>query len=468
MPARPRPAAGGRPPTGQRLPPALVVGSGGREHALAWALERSGRFSRVWVAPGNGGTPHNVPVELADPGAVDSLIAFAREQDVGLVVIGPEAPLAAGMADRLREAGLFVVGPSRAAARIESSKAFAKVLMDRAGVPTAPFRIFSEPERALAYVRKADRPLVVKADGLAAGKGALVCDTARQAAEAVESLMVRRSLGDAGRTVVIEERLQGSELSIMVITDGERAVALPPARDYKRLLDGDAGPNTGGMGAVAPVRLAGARANAGGGAAEDPEAHVSLEDVLSRIVYPTLQALAAAGSRFTGILYAGLMLTPQGPFVLEFNCRAGDPETQAQVPLVDPESLAEALMAAAGVPGFRLPDGPHALWPRAGESEAEVRHAVCVVLACAGYPAKSRTGDVIERMPPEDSGEQPRSLVFHAGSRARPDGWIETAGGRVLNVVGLGASRAEARRRAYETAARVHFAGMQYRTDIGK
>lgn len=431
----------------------LVVGSGGREHALAWALERSGYFRCVYTAPGNAGTPNPVSVRLGEPGAADAVIGFARERGVGLVVIGPEAPLAAGMADRLREAGLFVAGPSRAAARIEASKAFAKRLMQRAGVPTAPFRIFTDPDRALEYVRKADRPLVVKADGLAGGKGAIVCDTAQEAAEAIDALMVRRTLGDAGRIVVMEERLRGRELSVMVVTDGERVVALPPARDYKRLLDGDRGPNTGGMGSVAPVDV-------------EAETSFSSRDILERIIYPTLRALAASGSQFRGILYAGLMLTEQGPMVLEFNCRPGDPETQAQVPLVDPQRLAEALMAAAGVPGHRLPDEPDWLGAPSRTPGDERQHSACVVLASAGYPGDPRTGDAIEGLPqPEEAW--PQALVFHAATRRRADGRIETAGGRVLDVVGLGRTRDEARRRAYEMVARIRFDGMQYRTDIG-
>ncbi|HEY8424445.1 MAG TPA: phosphoribosylamine--glycine ligase [Limnochordales bacterium] len=430
---------------------AVVVGSGGREHALAWALERSGHFERVYVAPGNAGTPNRVPVAAVGPQAADALIDFARERGVGLVVIGPEAPLAAGLADRLREAGIYVAGPSRAAARIESSKAFAKRLMEQAGVPTAPFRIFVEPERALEYVRRLDEPVVVKADGLAGGKGVVVCDSPQQAVEAVEALMVRRVLGDAGRMVVVERRLRGRELSVMVVTDGERLVVLPPARDYKRLLDGDKGPNTGGMGSVAPIDV-------------EAEASLPLDAILDRVIRPTLSALTAEGTPFRGILYAGLMLTDDGPAVLEFNCRPGDPETQAQLPLVDPARLAEALMAAAGVPGYRLPDRPRWLWHEAGEAAEGARHAVCVVVASAGYPERPRTGDVIEQHLEGDEAV----LVFHAATRLGPDGRLETAGGRVLDVVGVGSTREEARRRAYDAVAAIRFEGMQYRTDIGR
>ena len=429
---------------------ALVVGGGGREHALAWALEQSGRFHQVYVAPGNAGTPRRVPIDPGRPDAARALAAFAREHGVALVVIGPEAPLAAGLADRLREAGLYVAGPSRQAARIEASKAFAKQLMERAGVPTADFRIFADPDRALAYVRQADGPLVVKADGLAGGKGVIVCDSPEQAAQAVEALMVRRVLGDAGRMVVVERRLQGRELSVMVVTDGQRALALPPARDYKRLLDGDGGPNTGGMGSVAPIDV-------------QAEAGVELEAILERIVHPTLQALAAGGAPFRGVLYAGLMLTEQGPAVLEFNCRPGDPETQAQLPLVDPARLADALMAAAGVPGFRLPDDPRWLWPGDG-GRAAPGHAVCVVVASAGYPGSPRAGDPIAALPAADEGV----LLFHGATRLGPDGRLESAGGRVLSVVGLGDTREQARRRAYEAVAAVRFEGMQYRTDVGR
>ncbi|WP_324716117.1 phosphoribosylamine--glycine ligase [Carboxydochorda subterranea] len=431
---------------------AVVVGGGGREHALAWALERSGQFARVYAAPGNAGTPHPVPLPAGAAEAAEALVTFAREHDTRLVVVGPEAPLAAGLADRLREAGVPVVGPSRSAARIESSKAFAKTVMARAGVPTAPFRIFFDPERALAYVRKAGRPLVVKADGLAAGKGAIVCDTPREAEQAVQSLMVQRTLGDAGGVVIVEERLEGRELSVMILTDGERALLLPPARDHKRLLDGDRGPNTGGMGAVAPV-----------------EGETGLQDVLQRIFYPVLRELAAAGSPFRGVLYAGLMLTPEGPQVLEFNCRAGDPETQAQLPLLDARRFTEALLAVAGVPGATLPDDPGWLWP-GPLAGLEGRHAVCVVAASAGYPERPRTGDLVEGLE-EAAGAleaaDDGTLVFHAATRRRAGGRVETAGGRILNVVGLGATWDEARRRAYDRLSRISFDGMQYRSDIG-
>ena len=458
---------------------ALVVGSGGREHALAWALEQSGRFGSVFCAPGNGGTPNPLPVEPADAAG---LVQACRERDVGLVVVGPEAPLAAGLADRLREAGLAVVGPSRAAARIEASKAFAKALMERAGVPTAPFRVFYEPERAEAFVRQAGRPLVVKADGLAAGKGVRVCETADEALAAVRELMVERRLGDAGRVVVIEERLSGEERSLMAITDGDRAVLLPPARDYKRLRDGDQGPNTGGMGSVAPVPLPGGW---------------EAERLLDLVVRPVLRELAAAGTPFRGVLYAGLMMTAEGPRVLEFNCRPGDPETQVQVAVVDPGRLADLLLAAAGVPGYALPDDPLALWrpaifgarpaeasasaagaaasaawpaasavgPAAPASLAPAAAACCVVLASEGYPERPRTGDVIEGL--HEAASVSGVRVFHAGTRRAPDGRLLTAGGRVLNVVGSGDSPAEARRRAYEAAARVRFTGMQYRRDVG-
>ena len=431
---------------------ALVVGSGGREHALAWALQRSGLFGRVFCAPGNAGTPNPLPVAATDAAG---LVEACRAHGVQFVVVGPEAPLAGGLADRLREAGLAVAGPSAKAARIEASKSFAKVLMERAGVPTAPFRIFYDPDRAEAFVRQAGRPLVVKADGLAAGKGVRVCDTPEQAVAAVRELMVERRLGDAGRMVVIEERLQGEERSLMVVTDGERACLLPLARDYKRLKDGNAGPNTGGMGSVAPVPLQGL-----------PE-EWDVERLLAQVVHPVLGALAAEGAPFRGVLYAGLMLTAEGPRVLEFNCRPGDPETQAQVLVSDPRALAQALLAAAGVQGFRLPDDPMALVraQRASHGGSEGSHACCVVLASHGYPEQPRTGDVIEGL--EEAGGLEGVVVFHAGTRRDEAGRVVTAGGRVLNVVGIGDSLQEARRRAYEAVQAIRFAGMQFRSDIG-
>lgn len=447
---------------------ALVVGGGGREHALAWALARSGRFGQVFCAPGNAGTPHPVAISPMDARA---LANFALEHGVGLVVVGPEQPLAAGLAESLRERGLAVVGPSRAAARIEASKAFAKALMERAGIPTAPFRVFTDPDRAEAYVRRADRPLVVKADGLAGGKGVRVCDTAEQAVQAVRSLMVRRSLGDAGRIVVVEERLQGTELSVMVVTDGQELAVLPPARDHKRLLDHDRGPNTGGMGAVAPVCL--------------PDGRRGVQALLDATIRPALHEMAEQGCPYRGVLYAGLMLTPQGPRVLEFNCRPGDPETQAQVAVVDPGRLADCLLAAGGAgpwpsgdPTFFLyqpadqPDaaegpaqaaGAEADGLRAGSQEG-ARFACCVVLATAGYPEHPRTGQVIDGLARAEA--QPGVVVFHAATRRRPDGAVETAGGRVLNVVGTGRTSLRARANAYRGVSAIAFEGMHFRTDI--
>ncbi|CAA9535723.1 MAG: Phosphoribosylamine--glycine ligase [uncultured Thermomicrobiales bacterium] len=416
----------------------LVVGGGGREHALLWKLAQSSRVGALLCAPGNPGTAElaeTVPVPGSD---LDGIAGAALERNADLVVIGPEAPLIAGLADRLAAAGVAVCGPTAAAARIEGSKAWAKEIMAEAGVPTARAVVVRDLVAGLTALGGFDPPVVVKADGLAAGKGVVVAATRVEAAMALTALLEDDALGPAGRTVVLEEFLEGREVSVLALTDGETIVPLPPARDHKRVFDRDRGPNTGGMGAFAPPP-------------DLPEGF--LATVHDTILAPTVRALAARGTPFRGVLYAGLMLTADGPVCLEFNARFGDPETQVILPLLDAGTdLAELLAAvAAGT----LRDAP--VPPPARET------SVGVVLAAGGYPGPYRTGLPIaglERVP-EDI------LVFHAGTRRDPDGGVVTTGGRVLTVVGRGPDLAAARERAYAGADAIGFEGKHLRRDIG-
>jgi phosphoribosylamine---glycine ligase len=394
----------------------LVVGSGGREHALAWKLSQSSRLTELHAAPGNPGIAalgmcH--PVRPEDP---EGLLGLARQLDIDLVVIGPEAPLVAGVADALRKGGLAVFGPSRAAAEIEGSKRFAKQVLQAAGVATA------EP---LAVARP---PCVVKADGLAAGKGVFVCRTQGELDEALRAVL------SLGGDFVVEELLEGEEVSLFALCDGSRALPLAPAQDFKRAYDGDEGPNTGGMGAYSPVGQVGS---------EDAA------ELAASIHEPVLAELARRDAPFVGLLYAGLMLTPQGPRVLEFNCRFGDPETQAILPTLVDDLIPLLSAAAQG----RLDSAPPPDWEGA---------AVAVVVASEGYPDGPRTGDGIGGL---EEAEGAGALVFQAGTALR-DGRLISAGGRVLNVVGTGASLFEAREHAYEAAARIELRGAQFRTDI--
>lgn len=413
----------------------LVVGSGGREHALAWRLAQDPEVGRVWVAPGNAGIPRadRVPIAVTD---IEGLLAWARRERPDLTVVGPEAPLAAGLADRFREAGLLVFGPTRAAARLEASKAFAKALMREAGVPTASFRSFDDPDAALRYLAGHPLPVVVKASGLAAGKGVLVTGDRAEAEAFVRALFSGR-FGEAGRTVLIEAFLEGPELSVLAVTDGERVRLLPPARDYKRALDGGRGPNTGGMGACSPPSDAGEEL---------------LERVEATILHPVLRAMRARGTPFTGVLYAGLKLTPEGPKVLEFNVRFGDPEAQVVLPRLS-GSLYRLLASAA-----RGALEPAAVWVRPGA-------ALTVVLASGGYPGRYPTGLPIEGIAEAEALEG--VWVFHAGTEEE-DGRVVTAGGRVLAVTGLGATLEEARARAYAAVRRIRFRGVHHRRDIGE
>jgi phosphoribosylamine--glycine ligase len=416
----------------------LLVGGGGREHALAWKIRQSPLVEALFAAPGNAGIAADaecVSLDINDPRAV---AAWSEERGIGLVVVGPEAPLVAGLADELARRSIATFGPSAAAAEIEGSKVFAKEFMARHDIPTARFRVFSAAEEAKGFLRSecADVRIVVKADGLAAGKGLFVCEDRQQAFEAVDRTMVRREFGAAGDRVVIEERLEGREASFFALTDGRRALPLDTCQDYKRVGDGDTGPNTGGMGGFSPSPFLDAATRDG---------------VMKRIVLPTLAGLAADGRPFRGVLYVGLMLTEQGPRVLEYNARFGDPETQALMPRLASDLVPVLLASARG---------------DLGEVSLEWRHepSVCVVLASEGYPGRPRTGCPIEGLDRLDRREG--ISVFHAGTSRDPNGRIVTAGGRVLAVVATGAGLPSARERCYEAAAEIRFAGAHHRTDI--
>ena len=419
----------------------LLIGGGGREHALARALCRSPRVARVHVAPGNGGTDgdldgriHNVPLPADD---LDGLLAFARTRGIGLTVVGPEAPLVAGIVDRWAAAGLRCFGPSRAAAQLEGSKAFAKAFMQRHGIPTARSGTFTTVEPALAWIDAASFPVVVKASGLAAGKGVILPETRDEAGAAVRAMIDGGAFGGAGAEVVVEERLVGEEVSLMALCDGTTAVSLPPARDHKRALDGDLGLNTGGMGAFAPTpALTGA----------------ALEAVERDVMQKTVDGMAAEGVPYRGVLYAGLMLTVDGPRVLEFNCRFGDPETQVVLPLLDADLL-DAFDACI--------DGTLIDTRLTVSKDA----AATVVLASGGYPREYVKGLTIDGIPAADALEG--ATVYHAGTRRVAEGW-QTSGGRVLAVTGRGADLKDALRRAYAGIDRIAFEGAHHRTDIGR
>ncbi len=411
----------------------LVVGSGGREHAIVRALARSAHSPQLLCAPGNAGIAAEAEclpeIAVSDVGAI---VGAASERRVELVVIGPEAALVAGVVDALAEAGLPAFGPSAGAAELEGSKAFAKELMREAGVPTAPHVLLHSAREASEALAASAYPVVLKADGLAAGKGVIVCPDEQQARAAAEVFFTERRFGET--SVVLEEFLQGEELSMLALCDGENAVPLAPAQDYKRIFDGDRGPNTGGMGSYSPVPGVGAK---------------EVERILETVHRPALAAMAERGRPFHGVLYAGLMVGPTGPKVLEFNARFGDPETQAVLPRLRSDLL--DLMLAAAEPGGLA----------GSEASFAEDWAVTVVLASAGYPQGSSTGDVIEGLP-EAAG---LAEVTHAGTAER-DGRIVTAGGRVLNLTGLGPTPAAARDRAYDAARCISFEGMQMRTDI--
>lgn len=414
----------------------LVIGSGGRGHALVWKLAQSGRVKKIFAAPGNPGIAEvaeclpltaDKTVELAD---------FAAASKIDLTVVGPENPLVHGIVDYFRQRKLPIFGPTKAAARLEGSKAFAKEIMVKAGVPTAASRTFTGLEEAAAYVKTAPVPVVVKADGLAAGKGVVVAQTREEALAALNGMLKDRIFGDAGGRVVIEEYLEGEEVSVLGIVDGTHCLLLEPSQDHKRAFDGDQGPNTGGMGAYCPVPMVNG---------------ALLAQIRTKVFEPVVQEMSRQGTPFQGILYAGLMLTHEGPKVLEFNVRFGDPETQAILPRLKTDFAEVLLKTVEGQLGSTL-------------LEWDSRSAACVVLTSAGYPGKYDLGREITGL--RDAADVPNTVVFHAGTQ-REGNRILTSGGRVLNVVSLGDTLESAVHRAYEAAEKIQFQGKQFRKDIG-
>ncbi len=416
----------------------LIIGGGGREHALAWKVAQSPLAARVYVAPGNAGTAlepglENVPIGTE---SIDELLAFARENAVGLTIVGPEVPLVAGVVDTFEEAGLRCFGPSKAAAQLEGSKSFTKDFLARHHIPSAAYGVFTEVEPALEYLYEVGAPIVVKADGLAAGKGVILADGLAAAEDAVRDMLAGNIFGDAGHRVVIEEFLRGEEASFIVMVDGEHILPMASSQDHKAAADGDTGPNTGGMGAYSPAPVL------------TPAIH---QRILSEVIEPTVRGMSAEGNRYRGFLYAGLMIDAQdNPKVLEYNCRFGDPETQPIMLRLQSDLVAHCLAAIEG----RL-DREQAQW--------DPRASLGVVLAAGGYPGDYAKGNVIEGLPGEVAAN---TKVFHAGT-ALADGKVVTSGGRVLCATALGDGVAEAQRLAYALADGIHWPGMYRRTDIG-
>lgn len=413
----------------------LIIGSGGREHAIAWKVAQSPKLSKLYIAPGNPGTAEcgeNVSMDISDHAAV---IQFCREKQVDLVIVGPETPLADGIADALTGAGIRCLGPSKVAAQIEASKVFSKHFMARHGIPTARYATFKKLAEALAHLERIDYPVVIKASGLAAGKGVILPETKAEAESVLREMLEGGAFGAAGSEVVIEERMSGPEVSLMAFTDGKAVVQMLPAQDHKRIFDDDQGPNTGGMGAYAPVPIFTADL---------------MEEALETILKPAVSGLRLEETPFVGVLYAGLMLTPDGLRVLEFNCRFGDPETQAVLPLLETDLLEVAEACVAG-----------------NLAETDVRWragaAVSVVLASKGYPEKAETGQFISI-----DGLPGGVVCFHTGTKTDADGRLRTAGGRVLGVTAWAQNLPEAVKTAYAAVDKVHFDGMQFRKDIAR
>ena len=415
----------------------LVLGSGGREHALAWAIAKSPRLDSLFVAPGNGGTAtiaKNVPLDMND---ADAVIGFARSENIDLVVVGPEAPLVAGVADAIRAAGIAVFGPGAQGARLEGSKSFSKEFMLAHGLPTARYKKCTSQDEAMDYLHEVGAPIVVKADGLAAGKGVVVAEDMEEAEEAVRDCFAG-DFGEAGSVVVIEEMLEGPECSMLAFLSEGKALAMPCAQDHKRAFDGDLGPNTGGMGVYSPVPCV------------TPELEAAMQEIMQNAAAATAKEFDDA---YTGVLYGGFMLTAEGPKLLEFNARFGDPETQVVLPRLEGDLVNIMLAVAEG-----RPEDIVLSWSD--------KWAVSVVLASEGYPGSYEKGKVILGL--EEAQDLDGVIVFHAGTALNPDGELITAGGRVLNVVALGDTFEEARNRAYEACELIKFEGVQYRSDIGR
>lgn len=413
----------------------LIIGSGGREHALAWKLAKSPRIGKLYVAPGNGGTRQVAENILIDTKDIDGLIKFAEKNEIGLTVVGPDDPLALGVVDAFQARGLRIFGPTRAAAEIESSKAFAKNLMSEANIPTATFKIFNEYDKALSHVRECGAPIVIKASGLALGKGVYVCKTLAQAEGALAEIMIDNVHKEAGNEVVIEEFLDGQEISIHAFCDGKTFVLLPPAQDHKPIRDNDEGKNTGGMGTIAPVSWVNAN---------------TLKVIGEQVVRPTLEALKKCGRPFSGLLYPGLKMTSNGLKVLEFNARFGDPETQSYMRLLKTDLL-DILEACVNGTLAEL------------SIEWHSGFAVCVVIASGGYPDKYKKGVPLRGI--AEAERVSSVVIFHAGTNFENE--LKTSGGRVLGISAIGDTLRDALDRAYEAARLIQFEGMQYRNDIG-
>ena len=416
----------------------LMIGGGGREHALAWKLAQSRDVEQVFVAPGNAGTATEPKLTNVAIGATDleALVAFAQQEQVALTVVGPEAPLVEGVVDRFQAAGLTIFGPSQRAAQLEGSKSFTKDFLARHAIPTAAYQTFTAVEPALAYLADMGAPIVIKADGLAAGKGVIVAMSEAEAEAAIRDMLEANAFGDAGARVVIEEFLEGEEASFIVMVDGDNVVPMATSQDHKRAYDGDTGPNTGGMGAYSPAPVV------------TPEVDAR---IMEQVILPTVRGMAAEGNAYTGFLYAGLMIDPQGnPKVIEYNCRFGDPETQPIMMRLTSDLAALCLAGAKGELAGK-------------QCEWDPRAAVGVVLAAGGYPDNYRKGDVIHGLA---DAERAQCKVFHAGTAQNADGEITTAGGRVLCVTALGDSVSAAQQQAYQGVNAIHWDGVEFRRDI--